>query len=567
MKQNKKFERISRDKTNQELIEYERESNKSCWWSKLAHPIELAGLIKRYHLVSSWFFLIFFAHFSILLHFTLKSFIHSFYTRRDQEKIKYFNTIYYPHLAGALPEPYLFNNLFFAMSIYYLSMRLLSAYHLIRNSVINSNGYKEIHISQINFVLCCLCELNLEEWIKLFWHTWNHDKEVKSDRKLWEAHLGFEENVQKQLDKLCRRDLMFHLNMVDFEECYKDLPGLWDIKRRKKRYQSWHCPPPWMRVSTYILKLGIIVTATGIVGASIAYLMMLFGMLYLELRNAFPADQETKVGEVMSVWRSHLAQPLHSLRLFEMFLLSILQLPQQYDCVLSVLDNSILTARTNKIHQVMLHDLELCNNWQLFKGGECGTCFRVVDYPRSWSIDLVGNNLVRKQIRERSNLESLCSYKKHNIKNEIEQLNLKIRSHIRLVSLLYSEFMNIRRSHSGFFNLVIIGNGIVMTYIMSLFFTVHGAAQLIILCSCFLACFVPIMSSLIFCAFIEKAFKNIYRVMIRLSVNKLGLLDFETIRMLLTIGEAFEKKEDRSYLVAGVYAITLDSVAPVSRGN
>lgn len=87
-------------------------------WAQMLHPIELAGLIKRYHMVDSGFFIIFFAHLIMLFHFTIKTAIHAIYTGDDSELNEYFDSIYYPRIANILPEPHLFNNLFVALCSY-----------------------------------------------------------------------------------------------------------------------------------------------------------------------------------------------------------------------------------------------------------------------------------------------------------------------------------------------------------------------------------------------------------------------------------------------------------------
>lgn len=543
----------------EELLDYRTESDD--WWWKLAHPFELATLIKRYHLVDNWFFAIFFGHFLLLSHFVIKSLVHTFYTGKDPERIKYFNSIYYPHIIGVLPESYLFSNLFLALSVFYLSMRLLSAYHLIKNSIINEHGYKKISFSQINFTVFTLFELNLEQWIKLFKHTWKHETEVQKDPLAWEAHLDFKMIIHQQYDKLCRNDLMFHLNVIDFEECYQEL-DIWRTSKRKKRYQLWHCATPLMRFNTSIILRGLFITYIGSISASIGYIILVFGMIYLELRDAFPPDQVVGLGEVLSNWRSHLSNPLHSVRLFEMFLLSILQLPQQYDCILAILDKTTLIARASKLNQVIQHDLKLCDHWKQSDKQS----FTHLNYANQ-SADENEPGLNRPIYNSQS--EPLLGTKaiadKRRRLNEIEELNLKIQHHARLISMLYSEFLNIRRAHSALLNLVIGGNGILMTYTIALLFTAQGTVQLIILLSCFVAFFVPTIDALIFCAVIERSFKNLYRSIGHLLVNKRGLLNTRTSKILIAVGEPFESKEDRSFLVAGIYAITLDSVAPVSK--
>lgn len=53
--------------------------------------------------------------------------------------------------------------------------------------------------------------------------------------------------------------------------------------------------------------------------------------------------------------------------------------------------------------------------------------------------------------------------------------------------------------------------------------------------------------------------------MSQLLVNKLNILDGKTREFIESGSAIFERKEDRSVMIAGLFAITLDSVAPVSR--
>lgn len=61
-----------------------------------------------------------------------------------------------------------------------------------------------------------------------------------------------------------------------------------------------------------------------------------------------------------------------------------------------------------------------------------------------------------------------------------------------------------------------------------------------------------------------KQFKAVYQVMSRLLVNQLSFYDLETVHRIRVGSEQFENKKDRAILLAGLYAITLESVGPVS---
>ena len=65
--------------------------------------------------------------------------------------------------------------------------------------------------------------------------------------------------------------------------------------------------------------------------------------------------------------------------------------------------------------------------------------------------------------------------------------------------------------------------------------------------------------------FFHHQFKLLYVTMNHMLVNEARLFDAETIRVLLVGSGCFKRKKDRSIVIFGMYAVTLDSVGPVSR--
>lgn len=52
--------------------------------------------------------------------------------------------------------------------------------------------------------------------------------------------------------------------------------------------------------------------------------------------------------------------------------------------------------------------------------------------------------------------------------------------------------------------------------------------------------------------------------MAELLVNEEFIINYNTIVKIRIASEQFERKKDRSFLILGVYAITLESAAPVN---
>lgn len=337
---------------------------KTHWSRMLLHPLKLIPLIKRYHKVNSWFFLIFTTHFLILIHFTVKAIVYTFYVGKNEEKITYFNSIYYPPLAGSIPAPHVFNYVFVALSINCLCFRLLSAHRLIKNSIINAGNYKKLYAPQLNLASFTLFQLPVREWIALVRNAFEHRKKIHEDPAAWRAHLEYSPLIHQQLDRFRHRDLLFQLNVLDYEECYKNV-DCFKLNKRKERYKTWHHPVPLMRFSATLTGLGIIVAFYGIILAIFISVGVFVGTLYLELRSSFASGQETGLLEVFSIWKSHLVDPLHLLRMFEINMLYTIQLPEQFDCFMSIFDNFVLTSRANKLIDVFKDDLNLCRQMNL----------------------------------------------------------------------------------------------------------------------------------------------------------------------------------------------------------
>lgn len=521
------------------------------WYSKLWHPFEVAKSIKNYHMVSYKFFIIFIGHFLLLFHFTIKCFVHTFYTGSDQAKIDFFNSLYYPHLASMLPEPYLLNNLFLVMCIYSLIARLLCAYHLIKYSIINADKYEKLLIGQVNMAVLPICEFTVQEWYQLFKHSREHESKIERFSSARIAHLNLSSDLLKNLDNLSQKDLLFYINVIDFNECFEEI-GLFDLNRRLPKYQSWHIAQPIVRISTGIVKNALILFVLSMIFLAFFSFVTLMVVIYLELRSAFPSEHQVDILEVLFIWRKHLSDPLHLLRLIEFILLVLLQIPQLVDAGSALMNQLIFISRIRKIISILEDELYNCS---IQEDSRCrfNNEFTSYDY----------------QILHERPFEDLMIHDKYlddrkRLSKKARELNHKLQQSVKLIRLLHFEFMSIKKDHTSLFNLIVVGNGFNMAYIISLMITTNGWPQYMLLGIVMFASLAPTINTLLFSACVERYLRLLYTVMCRFLINKQNLLEPKTIKMLRTRSEAFEKLEDRSISILGLYAITLDSVAPVS---
>lgn len=518
------------------------------WYWKLLHPVEVAKLILKYHMASSWFLVLLLGHLSLLVHFTTKCLVHTFYTGTDPARIEFFNSVYYPHLASSLSEPYLFNNLFLAMSIYTLIARLLSVHRLVKYSIINADEYNKIWITQVNMAVLPICEFTLREWYVLFWHSCNHEYEIKHNESARRAHLLLSPSLLDNLDNLSQKDLLFYVNAIDYNECFKELE-FFNLSRRKASYQSWHCAEPCIRISTGIVRDTFLWFALAIVNLSLFTITILFGIVYLELRTAFPLDSEVRMIDVLSNWAQHLSEPLYLMRLAEFLMLTALQIPQHVDSLTALMDELILISRIRKVIAILEDKLHTSRSLK-----ECRPRTQTASYYR-YSFYY---GLFRKSIAD------TCFEYRGNSSPEVRELNYHLQHCVKLIRLLHCEFKNIRTAHTPLMNLIVIGNGFCMAYTISLILAVERWPQYILLSVVMVSSLTPTINALIFSACIEKYLRQLYKVMSRFLVNEQNLLEIKTIKMLRIGSEAFELLHDRSMSVFGLYVITLDSVLPVS---
>lgn len=517
---------------------------RSRWWLRLARPIEVLGLIKRYHLVGRWFFLAFFGHLLMLIHFSIKSAIHTFYTGTNQDRMQYFNTIYYPQIGGALPDSHLFNNLFLAMSLCSLSLRLLSAYKLVRGSIVNENSYKEVSITQVNFAALAVCELSIREWIELFRKSFKHDREVETNPAIKAAHLKVDPMLQERLNKLCRKDALLHINVIDYNECFEQI----DYRSTRTDRQSWHYASPVHKIGLAMTRNAIILSLVGYTCFIVASGTSIFGWIYMELKRSYPVGGSVSGAEVIIALIKHFSHPLYLIGIVEISLLVVSVLPQQVDCTFVVVDQVILISRVHKLTRILEMDLALVQNILLKSSSYTSNELPAEQKPLSASLSLQGRKFS----------------KNYHLSYKLRNLNVQVQDHIRLASVLHSEFLDVKKSHSTRLNMIIIGNGFSLTYSLSLFFVVDGLSQRVIVALGSLSSLIMVVNLLIFCASTERVFRNMYRLMGRFLVNQSGTLSIQTVNKVRKASGAFEQKKDRSFLIAGLYAITPDSAAPVS---
>lgn len=448
-------------------------------WS-LRHPIQVIRLIKRYHMVGNATITLHLFLSSILIHLLIKSLIF-IYAGDDKLVLEYFESIYYPHTGGLSRNPTDFNTFNLGFILLFLSFRFRSFCKLIKQAIVNANGYKELHVPQLNLAYMTTFNFTLNQWLNLWKHASSHTKAIKNDKEKYKNHLKFDQQIYTQLSKCHTKHLVYYHNLIDFEECYADLEFIKGQERQLKEYRDWHTTYPIDRISLVdlriIVSLLVFCSYSSIGGLFICFIS--FG--YRDLSSPYPRDYMPTMGDLMRNIPKHCTSLIHLIRGFEVCFLFSCQLPQIYESIKVAFDVHLTTSRADKIVDIFRAHLKYCQR-------------------RTNSI-----NLIKIYDKNLSNLSFSANHSNRSLSYESQrEFRERILRDIGLARLVYLEFLNLKKNHTTFLNMLVLGSGICMSYTVSLAIIYIDAVELILLLLTFISCLLPMIINLIFCARVEK---------------------------------------------------------------
>lgn len=463
-------EKMERD-SSQSSINPNRHTKST--WRTLLEPIELIRLIKRHHMCGNPFIIFLVSNILFQIHITIKCAVHALITGSDPIKMKYFNSIYYPHLLGAFPKPYLFNNLFLAMCSLFLGARLIAAHRLIKGSIVNADRYEDIKISSIDLAYLTKFYHTIDEWRTFISKPYEHLRLVERHGENFQAHFDFGTSgiVQtRSLEMSSNWDKKFSLNMVDFNECYRWLETTLPCK---STYDNWLNAQPTHRVpSTWILILALL-SMSGMILIIIGQSTLFLGIVYLELRSSIGwFNEEPTFTQVLSRYYVHLSEPLHILRILELFLYSLFVVPHNFDAAMLYIDTFHLSARGFKLA-------------------------RIIENEHSPSIYL------SRETSKHFEQTQPTFFFGQSFNSDSTRSNQRLEYSIRILKVLYSEFLDLKSVHTPYINFVVIETSLCMSYIISLLLAIRSGAEYAVLAMLFTTCLVPFIGVLGSCAAIE----------------------------------------------------------------
>lgn len=503
------------------------------WLWIFCHLSEVIKLIEEYHMVDRRYIYLFIVQIIYNTHMLVKIL---YYTLQNRNEIDLPNSellVYYPNVSGSFKNSILFNNLLVPIMFLNLVVRLRALYCVIRYSLINKNRYQHFTISQVNiYSFTCFTDLTIADWIGFIIGSIKHDEEVKRNPRLRWAHknamlsnqimsstnfTGHQSNFKK----------IYYFTMMNFAECYFS-PQI-NLNHKFERparleYNRWHPECPNFRLDIGIERKLAAVNVAAVFGMLFSGVACSAGFVYMELGSILLSGgiNDTESSQITSKhFLILLSHPMHLIRLVELLLNLILLVPYYYLVAFVITDLSVVTSRINRLVELLTDDLE---RGRISLG-------RQYSYHRLFTPDP-------------------------------RELNERLEHNLELVKLVYMEFLDLRNAHTTYLNWTLIGNGLGVSYALSLIFELKSTSEYAIVLIAITATVVPNVAAIIICADIESNFKRVYSVLLRLLVNEFKLIKRKNVVSIMKLTTQLCRVEDRSFVVGASYALTPDSIVP-----
>lgn len=431
-----------------------KESHEEDWFNYLLRPSKLLKFIKQYHCVGNMFFILLVIQFITIFYLLFKALFHKHVTGTDQRLAQYYADRYFPRAHHSYPRAHDLDSFLIRIYTYVLVFRLFRLYVLVKNSVINRNGYVVINTSQLNFSSASAIEIPVHKWNRFIDIVLHHHKAYDNDSETRKKHLRFEKNIAELMDKKDEFEFMYLYNPISFDDCYK---AYFDITRQYKSSwaKGWYVSMPIGRIDPSEFGLLITIATVGCLLAMIIVAILVVLATFHELCTlAKEAEQYSCVAQVPAL----LLDISRLVRLFDIVSGVMVQLPQQVEAAMLYFDCCSLISRARKVTAALQEDLDICINSTRTSGIDMGP------------------------LRER------------------KALNRAIHLHIRLTRVVYHEFRDIRETHTLLLNILLVGGGSLISVCASEVLQVKDSfVKRFVLEAYIVSCLIPIILSIVFC--------------------------------------------------------------------
>lgn len=394
-----------------------------CWLKYLYRPKQLVRCIRRYHCAESKFFVITCLQFVIMIYLGIKALFHRFITGADSTLAEYYADRYFPRIHQSSSEAHRFDSILIGLIAYIFLRRLLRLYVLIKNSIINRNGYKKISASQVNLTAGSVLIVPLEEFANFLRHMLNHHKESISDPGTRHKHLSLEAGVDAIIQNQRPLEFIYLRNPISFSDCYGKFEAYFDLELMKAKttwLREWRLARPLARIDPtelfWLYTIGSMVLLLIIIGTVVSNLsIMIYELCAL-------ADDNNENSCLLQI-PSFLTKLTRIIRAFDLMALVMIQIPLLLETTAFVMDCSALISRVRKVREIFERDIERC-------------------HAKIGALQQAGRVIFEYQ-------------------GDDHHFNRTIRFHIQLVRCVYQEFLDLRFGHTVFLNVLLIGGGLV----------------------------------------------------------------------------------------------------------
>lgn len=436
-------------------------------WSRyLLEPKRLVECIKQYHCVGNLFFIMTVWQFATICYLHLKSTFHLFITGDDPELANYYADRYFPRIYHSYADSHNLDSFLSSVCTYILVFRLLRLYSLIKNSIINRDGYEYINIAQINFTNVSSFELPIFETMRFFRFIQGHSKACANDNRIRRAHLTLADHLEDKMNKKNLVEFIYFHNPIDFTGCFTNFERDFSKVYKANPWwaKDWFVATPCPRIDPS--EFSLLVTIASI-GFPLASLVMIVFVSYVTFFELCTIAKDNHQDDCFAQLPSLMFDPSRFIRLFDILASVLIQLPQQIEAAFFYWDCSVMIARARKVNEALQEDLDFCS-----------TETQRIDNP------------------------STAKHKRVTSK-EKKELNNSICLHIRLTRCIYHEFSDLRVAHSMFLDVLLVGGGLLISVSTSSLLVSNSIVKQAILGSFIISCCVPIILSVFFCILTE----------------------------------------------------------------
>lgn len=488
----------------EEIVATYKQQNQVAWQILLS-PVQLSRAIKQYHMCDNKFFIHVGIQFVLLVYLLSKSLFHIIYTGSDQTLATYYeNQYYFPRLFESYPEPQLFYSLTLSICLYSFSIRIFSTYKLIKSSLINLNGYKELDVGQINLSYLTFPNWCLKDWFTVIKSSFNYCKKCRQDPIAFKNYIKLNKLMAEKVSKLSNHNLMYDSNVIDFDECYKDFEHLYDANKRDEKFRNWHYSLPIHRVDPFvwaILTFNIVI----ITWFSIFLIVLVcICLLYLELLSVAGNEINYGFSDLVRVFSNlpiYLIEPKYLIRLFDIYAYVLIQLPNQFDAMPFYFNSSFMYSRTRKLVDCLQSDLDFCrqgirNLRAKFDSQEQNELSDLNQQFNLWQASCCNFRFNLAPDGTKTNPWDV---------NGIKELNDRLWLMAKLTRRLRIEFLSVKKCHSGYLNLVVVSSGFCIAYCVSLILRAKSYSQLFCLSVNTIGSLMPLVTIVFFSILMDNA--------------------------------------------------------------